>query len=133
MREVLAARKRWLTVFRLPAYAPDLNPAEGMWANLENDLGNLAACTVDALADLTRTRLEKMQYRHDFLDGFIAETGLLDTTMTSPRSEILSCGGTAGRAQSWVSPPSTASSMPVVYVASKARNAAALANSSTVP
>lgn len=35
--------------------------------------------------------------------------------------------------QSWVSPPSTASSMPVVYVASKARNAAALANSSTVP
>ncbi|GAA2122843.1 hypothetical protein GCM10009759_73590 [Kitasatospora saccharophila] len=38
-----------------------------------------------------------------------------------------------GRAQSWVSPPSTASSMPVVYVASKARNAAALANSSTVP
>lgn len=76
MRELLAARKRWLTVFRPPAYAPDLNPAEGVWANLKNDLGNLAACTVDALADLTRTRLKKMQYRPDLLDGFIAETGL---------------------------------------------------------
>jgi putative transposase len=72
-----AARERWLTVFRLPAYAPDLNPAEGVWANLKNDLGNLAACTVDALADLTRTRLKKMQYRPDLLDGFIAETGLI--------------------------------------------------------
>jgi len=81
MRELLAARERWLTVFRLPAYAPDLNPAEGVWANLKNDLGNLAACTVDALADLTRTRMKKMQYRPDLLDGFIAETGL---TWTPP-------------------------------------------------
>jgi len=75
MRELLAARDRWLTVFRLPAYAPDLNPAEGVWASLRNDLGNLAACTVDALAELVRTRLKKMQYRPELLDGFIAETG----------------------------------------------------------
>jgi putative transposase len=47
-----------------------------VWANLKNDLGNLEACTVDALADLTHTRLKKMQYRPDLLDGFIAETGL---------------------------------------------------------
>ncbi|MEU8874102.1 transposase [Streptomyces javensis] len=43
MRELLAARKQWLTVFRLPACAPDLNPAEGVWANLKNERGNLAA------------------------------------------------------------------------------------------
>ena len=36
---------------------------------------------VEALADLTRTRLKKMQYRPDVLDGFIAETGL---TWTQP-------------------------------------------------
>ncbi|KKD09722.1 hypothetical protein TN53_01675 [Streptomyces sp. WM6386] len=76
MRELLAARKPWLTVFRFPPYSPDLNPAEGVWANLKNDLGNLAACTVDALADLARTRLKRIQYRPDLLDGFIAETGL---------------------------------------------------------
>ncbi|MER6076246.1 hypothetical protein ABT187_47530 [Streptomyces sp. NPDC001817] len=52
-----------------------------MWANLKNDLGNLAACTVDALAAFTRTRLKKMQYRPDLLDGFITETGL---TWTPP-------------------------------------------------
>jgi putative transposase len=46
-----------------------------------NDLGNLAACTVDALAELTRTRLKKMQYRPGLLGGFIAETGL---TLTPP-------------------------------------------------
>ncbi|WP_405891402.1 hypothetical protein [Streptomyces sp. NBC_00133] len=28
MRELIAARS-WLTVFRLPSYTPDLNPAEG--------------------------------------------------------------------------------------------------------
>jgi putative transposase len=26
----------WLTVVRLPACAPDLNPAEGVWANMKN-------------------------------------------------------------------------------------------------
>ncbi|MEV6107820.1 transposase [Streptomyces sp. NPDC051940] len=69
-------RERWLTVFRLPPYAPDLNPAVGIWAHLKNDLGHLAACTIDTLADLARTRLKTMQYRPDLLDGFIAETGL---------------------------------------------------------
>ncbi|MFF9570046.1 transposase [Streptomyces sp. NPDC014685] len=62
MRELLARWKVWLTVFRLPAYAPELNPAEGVWANLRNTLGNLAACTTDELAALVRTRLKKMQY-----------------------------------------------------------------------
>lgn len=74
MCELLAARGRRLTVFWLPAHAPDPNPPEGMWANLMNYLGNLVACTVDTLAELTRTRLKKMQYRPDLLDGFIAET-----------------------------------------------------------
>ncbi|WNE95463.1 hypothetical protein PS467_08940 [Streptomyces luomodiensis] len=45
-------------------------------ANLKNELGNLAACTVDALAAFTRTRLKKMQHRPGLLDGFIAQTGL---------------------------------------------------------
>ncbi|MDQ0987938.1 transposase [Streptomyces sp. V2I9] len=81
LRRLPSARSGWLTVYRLPPYAPDLNPAEGVWANLKHDLGNLAACTVDQLADLTHTRLKRMQYRADLLDGFIAETSL---TMTSP-------------------------------------------------
>jgi putative transposase len=77
MCQLLARREKWLTVFRLPAYTPELNPVEGVWANLRNSLGNLAACTTDELAALARTRLKKMQYRSGLLDGFIAETGLV--------------------------------------------------------
>jgi transposase len=72
MRELPAARRRWLPVFRLSAYTPDLNPAEGVWTNLKHDVGNLAACIVDTLADLTRTRLQKMQYRPG-LDGGVCD------------------------------------------------------------
>jgi putative transposase len=76
MRELIATRS-WLTVFRLPAYAPDLNPAEGVWAHLKKSLANLAPHTTDQLAAAARTRLKKMQYRHGLIDGFIAETGLI--------------------------------------------------------
>jgi putative transposase len=30
-----AAHQDWLTVVLLPSYAPDLNPAEGVWANMK--------------------------------------------------------------------------------------------------
>lgn len=75
MRELIDARD-WLTVFRFPTYAPELNPTEGVWSHLKRSLGNLAAFTTDELAALARTRLKRMQYRPDLLDGFIAETGL---------------------------------------------------------
>ncbi|MEW1914891.1 transposase, partial [Kitasatospora sp. NPDC085895] len=65
-----------LQAYRLPPYCPQLNPDEGVWAHLKKSLGNLAACTTDQLATQVRTRLKKMQYRPDLLDGFIAETGL---------------------------------------------------------
>jgi hypothetical protein len=32
MRHLIAARS-WLTVFQLPAYAPELNPVEAVWSN----------------------------------------------------------------------------------------------------
>ncbi|MFE7393195.1 transposase [Streptomyces sp. NPDC057582] len=73
----LIAERAWLTSFQLPSYAPELNPEEGVWARLKGSLANLAACTTDQLAALAKTRLKRMQYRPDLLDGFIAETGLL--------------------------------------------------------
>jgi putative transposase len=85
MRKLIAARSGWLTVFRLPAYAPDLNPAEGVWSHLKRSLGNLAPRTTGQLAALARTRLKQMQYRPDLLNGFIAETGLvLEPPLTAP-------------------------------------------------
>lgn len=76
MRQFVAAHADWLTVVRLPAYAPDLNPAEGVWANLKNGLGNLAVSGVDGLAAVVKNRLKRIQYRPALIDGFLAQTGL---------------------------------------------------------
>jgi putative transposase len=75
MRQFVDDHER-LTVVQLPAYAPELNPTEGVWSHLKRGLGNLAACSTDQLAAIVRTRLKSMQYRPALLDAFIAETGL---------------------------------------------------------
>ncbi|WP_435837375.1 IS630 family transposase [Streptomyces bacillaris] len=83
MRE-LVAQRTWLTVFLLPAYAPDLNPVEWIWAHVKRSLANLAVMALDRLEALVRNRLKRLQYRPDTLDGFIAGTGLTLDTPTSP-------------------------------------------------
>jgi transposase len=70
----------WLTVYRLPTYAPELNPTEGVWANVKTSLGNLAARGIDQLATTVKTvktQLKRIQYPPGLIDGFIAETGLV--------------------------------------------------------
>ena len=76
MRTFLDAHPDWLTVIRLPAYAPDLNPAEGVWSVVKNSLGNLATTGVDHLAAIVRNRLKRIQYRPELFPGFLAQTGL---------------------------------------------------------
>jgi transposase len=76
MRTFTESHRDWLTVVQLPAYAPDLNPAEGAWANMKNGLGNLAARNVDQLAAIVRNRLKRIQYRPGLISGFLGQTGL---------------------------------------------------------
>ncbi len=76
MRAFIDAHHDWLTVVRLPAYAPDLNPVEGVWSTMKSGLGNLAARSVDHLAAVVRNRLKRIQYRPDLFPGFLAQTGL---------------------------------------------------------
>jgi putative transposase len=75
MRAFTESHPDWLTVVRLPAYAPDLNPAEGVWANMKNGLGNLAVSRVDQHTAVVRNRLKRIQYRPALIDGFLAQTG----------------------------------------------------------
>jgi DDE superfamily endonuclease len=35
MQALVASQRGWLVVERLPGYAPELNPVEGLWANLK--------------------------------------------------------------------------------------------------
>jgi putative transposase len=75
MRDLIAARD-WLTVFQLPAYAPELNPVEPVWSNLKRSLANLVKQDIGQLTTLIKTRLRLMQYRPGLLAGFLAKTGL---------------------------------------------------------
>ena len=44
MQAYLRAQRSWLTVERLPGYAPDLNPVELLWGNVKGrELANLYA------------------------------------------------------------------------------------------
>ena len=48
MKRFIASQRGWLVVERLPAYAPELNPVEKLWANLKGrELANLCAETLD--------------------------------------------------------------------------------------
>lgn len=75
MRQLVDGRD-WLHVIQLPAYAPDLNPTEGVWSHVKRSLGNLAATSVDHLAAIVRNRLKRIQYRTDLLNSFLTHTGL---------------------------------------------------------
>jgi hypothetical protein len=76
MRTFTSAHPDWLTVIQLPSSAPDLNPAEGVWANMKNGLGNLAAPTASDPAAIVKNRLKSIQYRPELINGFLAQTGL---------------------------------------------------------
>ncbi|MFJ9846549.1 transposase, partial [Kitasatospora sp. NPDC101155] len=56
MRDLIDARD-WLTVFILPAYAPELNAVEYLWAHVKRSLANLANVALDQLEAVVRNRL----------------------------------------------------------------------------
>ncbi len=76
-RAYIEAESAWLTVHRLPAYAPELNPVEGLWAWFK---GTAAAnLCPDGLAPVRRQlRLGRRRLgRHpDRLRGFLHKAGL---------------------------------------------------------
>lgn len=72
----LVGRRDWLTVFLLPAYSPELNPVEGLWAHVKRSLANLASVALDRHEALVRNRLKRLRYRPAILDGLLVGTGL---------------------------------------------------------
>lgn len=75
----------WITCYFLPAYAPDLNPVEGIWSLLRrSSQTNTAFTDPDHLISTLRNGLRQIQYRSNLINGCLAETGL---TMTTPRQQ----------------------------------------------
>ena len=77
MRTHLNAQRHWLTVERLPAYAPELNPVEGLWANLKGGaLANCAGDTIAEVADQAQHGIQRVCDSDTLVIGFLAHTGL---------------------------------------------------------
>ena len=76
LADFIAENKAWLRVYRLPAYSPDLNPAEGIWSLLKRSMANFAAADVNGLVRIIKRKLKKIQYRPHLIDGCLAATGL---------------------------------------------------------
>jgi DDE superfamily endonuclease len=77
MRAHLDAQRDWLTVERLPAYAPELNPVEYLWANLKGvELANCAGDTVAEVADQAHRGIQRVCASDSLAVGFLAHTGL---------------------------------------------------------
>jgi hypothetical protein len=77
MRAYLDSQHDWLCVERLPAYAPELNPVEYLWANLKG--GELANCTGDTIAEVAdhaQHGIQRVCGRDSLVVGFLAHTGL---------------------------------------------------------
>jgi hypothetical protein len=73
----LDSQRDWLTAERLPAYAPELNPVEYLWANLKDlELANLATTTLAEVADATEQGIQRVRKHEDLVVGFLAHTGL---------------------------------------------------------
>lgn len=62
LAELITAQD-WLTVYRLPPYAHELNPVEQAWSDLERSQVNQAKRNLAQLTTLVKTRLRRMQYR----------------------------------------------------------------------
>jgi DDE superfamily endonuclease len=91
MRAWLDSQRDWLCAERLPAYAPELNPVEGLWANLKDlELANLPTTTLVEVADAAHQGIQRVCKHEGLVVGFLAHTGLtLDMNrQPNPRNSI---------------------------------------------
>jgi transposase len=77
MSDWVATQCDWLSVERLPGYAPDLNPLEQAWGNLKSrELANLCSDTIDAVADVAEHGLDRIGTDADLCFAFLRHSGL---------------------------------------------------------
>jgi DDE superfamily endonuclease len=71
------AMRAWLQVEYLPAYAPDLDPVEGLWANLKGvELANRACGSLEELAAAAEQGIGRVRGESELLFSFLHQAGL---------------------------------------------------------
>jgi transposase len=77
MRAWLATQRHWLVTERLPAYAPELNPVEGLWSWLKGvQLANLTSPTLAQVIDQAHRGIEQICRTPHLPYSFLRRTGL---------------------------------------------------------
>jgi transposase len=67
---------RRLRLVRLPAYAPELNPDEGVWRWLKRSLGNLCCRTFEELRYELGLAIQKLRRRPQIIQACFEKAGL---------------------------------------------------------
>ena len=76
-RAYVEAQSSWLTVHRLPAYAPELNPFEGLWAWFKGTAAaNLCPDSLGPVRRQLRLGCRRLGRQPDRLHGFLHKAGL---------------------------------------------------------
>ena len=77
MMEWVASQRDWLSIERLPGYAPDLNPTEQVWGSLKSkELANLCLDTIDQTAGVAETGLNRIGSDAPLCLAFLRHCGL---------------------------------------------------------
>jgi hypothetical protein len=77
MRAWLATQRSWLVVERLPAYAPELNPVEGLWSSLKAvELANLTSPTLAEVIDQAHRGIDRVRRTPHLAYSFLRHAGL---------------------------------------------------------
>jgi len=75
-RAYLEANRHWIRVLRLPAYAPELNPAEPLFGNVKGvDLANRCG-DLPQLRTAFRHGMARVRRRQDLAFAFLRHAGL---------------------------------------------------------
>ena len=77
MQAHLRGQRSWLTVERLPGYAPELNPAELVWGNVKSaELANLCPDDLREVEDELCAGLRRVGCSSTLAFAFLRHTGL---------------------------------------------------------
>jgi transposase len=77
MRAWLASQRFWLVVERLPAYAPDLNPVEGLWSSLKAvELANFTSSALGEVIDQAHRGIDRVRRTPHLAYSFLRHAGL---------------------------------------------------------
>jgi transposase len=77
MRDWIRTQRSWLVVERLPTYAPELNPVEGLWSSLKAvELANLATPTLGEVITQAHHGIERVRRTPHLAYSFLRHAGL---------------------------------------------------------